>query len=376
MKPKSYTVLQLADYGGPYAGNFIASLMALDEKLKSLGWRQVLVFSDIAKKTAWLKDLIDKRTTVYLVPKNIRLTSNIVDIAKKENVSIMHTHFSTFDMPAVGAQLLLNRGKKIRLFRHVHSAFPVVPTFGRRLKDLIKFRLFGNLYHSIYVSNALFESDLSRGLRTNRFDILSNGVDMTRLRGSGYRRDCLEKDYGLNNSHDNLLTFGWDPVAKGVDITLKACLKLAAGRKNFNLIIVGEQRLKKYVEEIFGKSIPYWLKILTSQQDVARLYQIADIFISASRYEGFSYSACEAMASGLPVIASDIEGLGWAHKAPRSHFFGQGDIDDLARKIENILSIGREERKTIYGENADFIKNNYSVGKWAEKLLSIYVRNV
>lgn len=372
--------MQLADYGGPYPGNFISSLQALDRRLSSIGSRQVLVFSDVAKDRIWLQDLMDKGRRVYLLPRNgsrLMLAYRIGKIAERENVSVMHTHFSTFDMPAVGAQGLIgSKGKKVRLFRHVHSAFPVRPTIVRKLKDLIKFRMFGDRFHSIYVSDALHAADVFRGLNSSRFDILPNGVDMTRLLGTSELAEGSTKAYGLKESTENLLMFGWDPITKGVDLALKACLRLAEENRNFSLILVGEHRLIGFVEDFFTGNIPLWVKILPPEQNVAKLYSVADIFVSASRYEGFPYAVCEAMAAGIPIIASDIEGLRWARKAPNVDFFKTEDSNDLASRLRAILNMEPHLRKNVYSNNKNFILENYSVEKWADKLVDIYMKTL
>jgi len=376
MKSKGNTIVQLADYGGPYSGNFIASLKMLSAKLNDIGWRQIYIFSDIAEDKNWLKELINSNHQIYFLPRNkskIVLGKDIYHIVKKEKASILHTHFSTFDMPSVVAKFLRQfDGENIHCIRHVHSAFPVKQTINRRLKDLIKFTFTGRYVDSIYVSDAIMDSDVDRGLNKATATLLGNGIDIDCQSNSSETRECLLHNYQIQETNNNLLLFGWDPITKGVDITLKACLKLAGENNKFNLIIIGEEKLNQYVDDFFSGDIPAWLKVLGPEENVSNLYQIADIFISSSRYEGFSYAVLEAMVRGLPIVCSDIPGLIWAREAPLVNFFISENISNLSEVLQKLMQKDALELKRMFSDNRDFVVDKYSMQKWTDKLLDIY----
>ena len=69
---------------------------------------------------------------------------------------------------------------------------------------------------------------------------------------------------------------------------------------------------------------------MVSRHELARLYRIADIALVPSIYEPFGYAAVEAMAAGVPVIASDVGGLaeiishGWTGLLIPVHSGGNG----------------------------------------------------
>lgn len=74
-----------------------------------------------------------------------------------------------------------------------------------------------------------------------------------------------------------------------------------------------------------------------ARSDVASLYAASDVAVLATHYEGFGLAAVEAMASGRPLIASDVDGL--RHTvAPGAILFPDGDAEALADKIHMLCS--------------------------------------
>ena len=70
---------------------------------------------------------------------------------------------------------------------------------------------------------------------------------------------------------------------------------------------------------------------------IASLYAAADVAVLSTHYEGFGLAAVEAMASGRPLIASDVDGL--RHTvAPGAILFPDGDAEALASKIHMLCS--------------------------------------
>lgn len=64
-----------------------------------------------------------------------------------------------------------------------------------------------------------------------------------------------------------------------------------------------------------------------------------DLMVQPSRFEGFGLTLAEAMASGLPVLASDVKAqMGVIAHGEYGYFFPSGDHEALADKIEYIIS--------------------------------------
>ena len=90
---------------------------------------------------------------------------------------------------------------------------------------------------------------------------------------------------------------------------------------------------------------------LGKQIDVASLLAIADLLLLPSEMEGFGLAALEAMACGVPAIASDTGGLPEVIHHDRDGFLlPVGDIDGMAEAARNVL--GDSARKKALGAAA------------------------
>ncbi len=80
------------------------------------------------------------------------------------------------------------------------------------------------------------------------------------------------------------------------------------------------------------------VKFYQDRLDVEVFYDEANLFVLPSRYEGFGLALVEAMASGLPVIASDIDGLREIIADGETGFLvPPDDAAALARKIADVV---------------------------------------
>jgi len=76
------------------------------------------------------------------------------------------------------------------------------------------------------------------------------------------------------------------------------------------LVIVGDGPNREQVQdELAARSLGGRVRLLGERDDVSHLLADADVFLLASRSEGLPLSVIEAMAAGLPVVASDVGGL-------------------------------------------------------------------
>lgn len=99
-----------------------------------------------------------------------------------------------------------------------------------------------------------------------------------------------------------------------------------------------------------------------------------DLFIHPSRREGFGLSLAEAMAAGLPVIASNCDGpLEILDQGRYGMLFENGNAGQLAEAIETMITrIHSGEAQTLAKQAREHCIENYSIARTATQYLELY----
>lgn len=92
------------------------------------------------------------------------------------------------------------------------------------------------------------------------------------------------------------------------------------------------------------------IHLLGYRNDVCNLYQVADIFCFPSLQEGLPVALMEAMASGLPCIASRVRGNMELLNEDEERLFNPCSVEDCKLKLESILADCAEWKKKDYSE--------------------------
>jgi len=180
------------------------------------------------------------------------------------------------------------------------------------------------------------------GVSPDRVALVSNGVDTDRFRpGESQERKPADWPFGADDWV--IGTVGrLDPV-KNQKLLVAACAQLVMqdeeARRRLRLLIVGEGEeraaLTRWLEEMdmAGRT---WLP--GSRGDVAELLRAMDCFVLPSIAEGTSCTLQEAMASGLPIVATAVGGN---PDVLKNGLCGQlvpsGNVDELAQALSRYL---------------------------------------
>lgn len=370
------TILYIMDYGGPYSGNFISSLLFLEEKItKELGFDSIFIFSEIAKQRPWLNLIQKRKIPIFFIDKKLSLlkrVKNIITIVKDYNVILVHSHFTTFDLDAVFVAKYL----KAKVIWHVHSGLFKKLTMKQRLKDLIKIRFIANNWIDsvITVSDSVSELMKQRGVISSKIITINNGINIRRfLRIEKKKKFILRRKYNILQNQKVFLLFGWSFHIKGVDLFINVSKILwDLGYNNILFFIVYGKKSKDSICKMVD-DIP-WIRAIQPMENVDELYNISDCFVSASRSEGFPYSIGEAMISKLPVVSSNLPHLIRIFELAGKGFiiFKNEDVQDLADSLERILKTSSKELCEMGNLNYQYIRENYTIDKWCRKIINLY----
>jgi glycosyltransferase involved in cell wall biosynthesis len=158
----------------------------------------------------------------------------------------------------------------------------------------------------VAVSRELADGVVTDGLAADKVVIIPNGVDLDGLAAPG-DAGALKAEILGDEDATAVLFVGRLVEEKAIDRLLDVWAALPPGRQV--LVIVGDGPLRGDLERrAAAQGLAESVRFVGHRHDALRFYAMADVFVLPSATEGLSNSLLEAMAAGLPVVASDVGG--------------------------------------------------------------------
>src|SRR3954451_9480391 len=363
-------VVHVTMWNSPYLGNFMASELALARVVRErFGLGTHLVLGPGGAAEPWTADLTVEGVTFSELPPGLRAGRAHLDgVLAEHDARLVHSHFTSGDLPAAGAA----RAAGVPCVWHVHTGLLGYPP-RKRLTDLYKIRVVARRSVDRVVVVAPWLADLAarRGIPRAAIELVPNALVLERfaeLPDQATARQAL----GLPADGPVALAFGWWPHVKGVDVLLDALGALDAQGRPLSTRLVGEEQTRAFVAEHLAGAEPPWLQQSGFVTDPAALFAAADLFVSASRHEGQSYAVGEALACGLPVVASDIPGNRYYETAPDLRRFASEDAGALARELAAVAARPAAERERRRAATRAWAAEHLGVDRWCDRVAGIY----
>lgn len=192
------------------------------------------------------------------------------------------------------------------------------------------------------------------------------GIDLDEIENIKVDIKKKKAELGIQENTPVLLSVGELNKNKNHETVLQVLSKLKD--KNFIYLICGRGVLKEYLErKIQELHLENKAKLLGYRSDVIEILKIADLFIFPSKREGLPMSVIEAMATGLPVIASNVRGN--RDLIAKEKLFEPDDAAALTNLIKNQLeAIENKELKKVAYANLE----QYSLKNVLKQMAEIY----
>lgn len=195
-----------------------------------------------------------------------------------------------------------------------------------------------------------------------------NGMDLDKFNLCCSREQHPE--LGLGPDDVVLICVGRLEKIKGHDVLLQAFGRMQPG-KHAKLLIVGDGPCRQELErQIIEEGLQQNVRMLGQRNDIPDLLNLCDCFVLSSRSEGLSCSIIEAMAAGLPVIATDVGGNSELVVHGENGYIVPPDhAVILSLRLQSIIDDSARRRK--FGEmSLQFARGRYSleamIGKYAD----------
>lgn len=221
-----------------------------------------------------------------------------------------------------------------------------------------------DVYDAISLSRKIIVmSDKQRSMAISMFghilnedvEILPGGIDTKIFHPYDNTEDVLSS-YRLKPGKNTLLFAGRLTVEKNLEVLINAFDSELS--KHNQLVIVGsgseEQKLKDCAK---AKDITFVPAM--NQQSLARLMSASDLFILPSNYESFGLVVLEAIASGTPVVASDVGVLSQLVSPSEGGYVFKLQ-DNPAENLKSAIDKTLKLDKKIFKAYAQFVRTKYS----------------
>lgn len=286
----------------------------------------------------------------------------VADRIKYYSPDIIHTHsFSPF--MSVNMQL-----HKVRHVTTIHNNYPYF--HDSYPKSIFKRSLLFKLINArnittIPVSTAIGTILADKGVHKDNIKVILNGVAIN----SNQKYEVLTS----NSSRIKLITVGRLHEQKGYPYLIDAVDILRNNNYDIELTIVGDGPERSHIEDIIRKKKLTGIVQLAGYSDDPQSYLVnSHIFISSSIYEGLSLAIAEAMAIGLPVVATRTSGSEDIITDKEDGLLI--DTRNVSQLVESIKLLITDDklRSSISMKARDKIANKFDIEKVVDNYYQLY----
>lgn len=312
-----------------------------------------------------------------LAPGNIRAVFEAAKLFKgvKYDLVVLNTSLAAF---VLRMGMLLSGKKPERVVNIVHGyLFDRETPAPKRALMIAAEKTVARVTDTIAVMNE-YDLDIAR-----RHHLARRGGEIVMTRGMGVdttrfspvaasEKAHLREDSPFSSSDIVLACAAEFSKRKNQMFLIESFPSLKKRAPNAKMILAGDGALLEAAKaraDALGIAGDIWF--VGHSADVERLYRVSDIYVTASKTEGLPLSVMEAMACGLPVVASDVKGHWDLLREGGGELF---NLSDPADYLEKAVNMSLNEKKRLQcGQAARDIVSAYEKDKAAKEIVGLFI---
>lgn len=353
------------------------SFLEVVRRCRKQGWKNYLVWSKMPDNNALSEPFEKEDCEIILQPRSR----------------------GNFDIASVWRTYKLMRSLKCDVF-HCHNDH-TSPLIGAALAQ-VPVRIWSKLAMSPYYENNSKPKGLHRLMPSTRISCLcahrilaisdAVGREVIETVGFGDRivtvhvpvdygrfanaaKGNIRQEIGFDDSNVLITAIGHAVPVKGWDIAIKVFVQVHQQFPKIRLLLVGDKTSSQFYSQLAKLTKEYAIEnnicFTGKRDDIPQILKASDIFILPSRSDGLCLALIEAMASGLPCIASDVGGVSEViTHGEDGLLFERENSKQLAQAIIRLIKDKKLQKKL--SSQASVRARYFSMDKYVEKVFKSY----
>ncbi|MFS0555181.1 glycosyltransferase [Brevibacillus sp. 179-C9.3 HS] len=306
---------------------------------------------------------------------DIRLLQALRNAFSTFQPAIIHTH----GIKANFFSRLAARGMKVPLLTTVHSSlrYDYTSSLAYVIVSMMEVSTRHWNRHYIAISGAIADILRGQGVRSSDISVIYNGMDMAPYRQNHLREDDRRRLRAEWNIPEDAFLFGtaarFVPV-KGLPILLDAFHAFVKDKEEAPyLVLIGDGSERAVLEaKVQELGLESCVRFAGFRQDIPACLHAIDGFVHSSLYEGLGYTIIEAMASEVPVVASNVGGVKeFVFEGETGLIVEPGNPASLANAMERLWS-SPQLRETMVQNALDKVESTFTIQLMTEQIIALY----
>jgi len=302
----------------------------------------------------------------------------VIKIYKKINPQIVHCHLWISEIYGILLKFIYKKKIVLIVSKHLDS-YIFEGSFGRKSYfngHFIERIILKNSDHIIFISKSVKDYFLKNiYLNEKNYSIIHYGLNIRNFINFKFR-DLLALQRKLHIEKNTKLIgcVARHEKQKNIDMLIRAFAKTSKDNPDINLklIIVGRGSLTKYLKNL-AKRLMINKKIIWVfyTKKINLYFKLFNVFCLTSKYEGFGLVLLEALAFGLPIVATKSGSIPEIIKNKKNgYLINQNDFISLSYRIKDCLHLNKSNN--FKNKQIKFLNKNFSTIKVFLKTNKVY----
>lgn len=296
---------------------------------------------------------------------DVRSVLQVNRLIRENRVDVVHAHVQKGHVYGLFWKLL-NPSVKLVITRHNTS--PEMNRLAFKVSNWIVSWVCARIIAvSKSVKRQLVEKQWISG---KKIGVVYNGINIEAIKKAkaGRRRSQL----GFKKDDIVVGFVGTLSEQKAPDVVVESFARAKKEVPNLKLLMGGKGPEKGLVEELVReKGLTDDVRLLGQRDDVYNLYEVMDVFLLPSRWEGFGLVVAEALVKQVPVIVSEVDGITEIVQGRYGAYVRPDDVVGIAEQLVHVVNnLGTFKKKAKQG--GAFVEKTFSVERMVEGYERIY----